>query len=108
MSKKKITKTIKVELEPLYKAGDIVILKDNLLAVEIKEVFIKAKRYCYSVRYAHKDWHGEDWGWFHVFENELEEKSIYYEQELMAKYIEYKSKYEQLLNQLTGGHKFKK
>jgi len=91
-----------IEIEPLFNIGDIVILKDNLLAVEIKDIFVKAKRYCYHVRYHHKNWANNIHGWFAVFEDELMGKPYNYESLLIEKYIEYRYKYEQLLIYLAG------
>ena len=104
MLKKKIKIVKKVEIDPLFKIGDTVFLKDNLLPVEIRDIFIKAKRYCYQVRYSHKHWKDSRLGWFEVFEDSLETRPVNYEARLMEKYIEYKCKYENLLFQLTRGN----
>lgn len=76
-----------------YNIGDIVMLKDNLILVKI----IKTnKRNEYGVIYPHLTESHEFW----VNENELEEKPFNYEQKIFKAYIEYRNKYEKLIDRL--------
>lgn len=97
---KKIKKIKLEELEPMFKVGERVMLKSNLLIVEIKEITIKRCRYAYKVFYPHLYQNGTYRGFFTVFEDELEEKPIDYDQIIFDAYIEYRRKYEKLLERL--------
>lgn len=76
-----------------YNIGDIVMLKENLLLVKIIKTNRKNE---YGVIYPHLTEPQEFW----VNENELEEKSINYEQKIFEAYIEYRIKYKNLIDRL--------
>ena len=82
-----------------YKTGDRVILKDNLLIVEIISPFFdkKAKKKSYNVKYPHLE---RCYNVFTVYEEELEEKPYNYEQLIFNAYVEYLYKYNELLRSL--------
>lgn len=75
-----------------YHINEIVMLKKNLILVQI--VKIKNQKYC--VYYPHL----EDPQNFWVNENELEEKPFNYEQKIFEAYLEYRTKYEKLIDRL--------
>lgn len=76
----------------LYKVGDILMLKENLILVKV----VKTKRNKYGVIYPHLTDPKEFW----VNENELEEKPSNYEKKIFEAYIEYRTKYEKLIDRL--------
>ena len=82
-----------------YKAGDRVILKQNLLIVEIVKSFFdkREKKKAYSVRYPHLE---KSYYTFAAYEDELEEKPYNYDQLIFNAYIEYLYKYNELLQKL--------
>lgn len=106
---KKIKKKVsKIEtIEPLFKKGDVVMLNDNLLMVEIGDVKVIKNQYRYLVRYSHKRWEDNGCGWFPAYESELRERPLDYGELVFEKYIEYRSKYENLLRQLARGYRSK-
>lgn len=99
---KKVKVTTVTYLDPLFKVGDIVMFKENLFMVKIGDVTVKRNKYVYKVRYNHKDYGGPNYGWFEVYEDELEEKPFDYERLLLNAYLEYRCKYEGLLKSLTS------
>ena len=76
----------------LYKVGDTVMLKENLLLVKI----VKTKRNRYGVIYPHLTEPKEFW----VNENELELKPLDYGRIIFEAYIEYRAKYKELIDRL--------
>lgn len=98
---KKLSRKIKAQtitIEPLFKIGDRVMLKENLLIVEIKDILVKKNKYEYKVFYPHLS----DPHIFMCYEDELEEKPIDYNQIIFDAYIEYRCKYEDLLKRLRS------
>lgn len=102
MKKVKVTKT--EYLEPLFKEGDVVMLKENCLLVVIVGISVNKNRYRYVVHYNHIK-EKALFGGFSVSEEELQQKPIDYESVLLEKYLEYRIKYEDLLNGLLRGAK---
>lgn len=103
MSKKITKKEIKITvIEPLFDVDDIVMLKDNLLLVKIKSIHIKKHRYSYRVFYPHLFEEGELINTFEVIENDLCGKPTDYDQIIFNAYIEYRHKYEKLLERLKS------
>jgi len=98
--KKKLTKI--TTIEPKFEIGDVVMLKENVLMVEIGDIKIKSHRYLYKVRYAHLYRSCAEEGWFEVFEDELQYKPHNYEELLLDGYITYRYKYETLIRNLEG------
>lgn len=76
-----------------FHIGDRVILKENLIVVEITKIDKKNK---YGVIYPHLKAPDEFW----VKEDELEKKPIDYQQIIFNAYIEYRFKYYDLLDRL--------
>lgn len=76
-----------------YNIGDIVMLKDNLILVKIIKINKKNE---YDVIYPHLENPHDFW----VKENELEEKPFNYNQKIFEAYIEYRSKYKELIARL--------
>ena len=71
-------------------------LKENLILVKI----VKTNKNKYGVIYPHLEEPKELW----VNENELEEKPVNYEQKIFKAYIEYRIKYENLIDRLYSPH----
>ena len=68
-----------------YKVGDVVILKENLLKVEIVEIkkpFFSGTRF--TVKYAHLH---RDWGTFKVSIREIDDVPFDYDQEIFNAYV---------------------
>ena len=84
-----------------FNIGDRVILKENLVIVEIVKMNKKDE---YGVIYPHLKEPHEFW----VKEDELEEKPINYDQKIFNAYIEYYYKYNQLLERLYSASKRKR
>ena len=79
--------------EYLFKVGDKVVLKENLLIVEIVKL---GKKNEYEVFYPHLKEKNTFW----VKENELQEKPYDYNEKIFMAYIEYRVKYYDLLKRL--------
>jgi len=79
--------------EYLFKVGDKVVLKENLLIVEIVKL---GKKNEYEVLYPHLREKNTFW----VKENELQEKPYDYNEKIFMAYIEYRVKYYDLLKRL--------
>ena len=84
-----------------FNIGDRVILKENLIIVEITKT---NKQNEYGVIYPHLTEPREFW----VNEDELEEKPIDYDQKIFNGYIEYYYKYHNLLDRLYSASKRKR
>ena len=67
-------------------------LKENLILVQI----VKIKNHKYCVYYPHLENPQNFW----VNEDELEEKPFNYEQKIFEAYLEYRTKYEKLIDRL--------
>jgi len=80
----------------LYKVGDTLMLKENLILVKV----VKTHKNKYCVIYPHLIDPGEFW----VSESELAEKPLNYEQRIFEAYIEYRAKYEKLIDRLYSPH----
>ena len=83
-----------------YKVGDIVMLKENLLKVEIVEIkqpFFSGTRFV--VKYAHLD---REWGTFKVSIREIEDVPIDYDQVIFDAYIKLLTEHKNLLLMLRG------
>lgn len=76
----------------LYKVGDILMLKENLILVKV----IKTNKNKYCVIYPHLTKPNGFW----VKEYELEEKPFNYGQIIFEAYIEYRTKYKELIDRL--------
>jgi len=87
-----------ITIEPLFKIGDRVMLKENLLIVEINDIFCEKNKYKYKVFYPHL----VSAHYFVCYEDELEEKPFDYNQIIFNAYIEYRHKYEDLLERLKA------
>ena len=86
-----------------YKVGDIVMLKENLLKVEIVEIkqpFFSGTRFV--VKYAHLD---RDWGTFKVSIREIEDVPIDYDQVIFDAYIKLLTEHRNLLLMLRRKQK---
>ena len=82
----------------LYKEGDIVILKENLLKVKIvkiKEPFFSGTRFL--VKYAHLDDDLDNIGCFLVSIRDIEEVPFDYDQKIFDAYVDLLVKYKELL-----------
>jgi len=99
---KKIKKIKIQEIEPMFKVGEKVMLKDNLIIVKIKSIQIKRNRYCYFVFYPHLYPEGTDFYCFSVMEDEIKEIPFDYNQVIFNAYLEYRKKYEELLERLKS------
>ena len=101
---KKVKVKIKAQtitVEPLFRVGDRVMLKENLIIVEIYDVSVNKNKYLYTVFYPHLHKVGDiGLGSFMCYEDELEEKPIDYDERIFNAYIEYRRKYEDLLERL--------
>ncbi len=82
--------------EPLFKEGQKVMLKENLIIVEIVKRSIEKKKNRYCVIYPHLKGARDFW----VDEEELQERPIDYNQIIYNAYLEYKYKYDDLLRRL--------
>jgi len=87
-----------VIVEPMFKIGERVMLKENLLIVEIYDIFVEKNKYKYKVFYPHLI-NGKDF-LFVCYEDELGEKPIDYDQIIFNAYVEYRHKYYELLERL--------
>jgi len=76
----------------LYKVGDVVMLKENLLLVKI----VKTNKNRYGVIYPHLTEPKEFW----VKEDELELKPLDYGRIIFEAYIEHRTKYKELIDRL--------
>ena len=79
-----------------YNIGDKVMLKCNLLIVEITDRRKDKKKNMYYVKYSHL----ENAQSFYMYEEELEREPVNYNQLIFNAYIEYKYKYDKLLERL--------
>jgi hypothetical protein len=81
-----------------YEKGEVVMLKDNLLLVEIKKPIKKLGRKYYLVGYNHL--HDEDFKGFLVPEEDLADKPFDYAETIFEGYLNLLDKYRRLIKLL--------